>query len=420
MVTGECTFEIKTLYPECTCPLTFKNGQVTSTYVAKRYLKDFGKNPNWEVSGIKHHVMQKISIDLSLSQVYRSRKATKGLITGNEEAQYSLLRDYAEMILRTDVGSRVILQTEMENENAKPKFKRMYIRYNAQKVGFLGGCRPFVELDGCHLKGRFGGQLLSATAKDGNDNIFPVVMVVVKQENKDSWTWFLEQFTDDNGRLEELNLVFISDRQKGLLPAMETLFPTVEHRYYVKHIYNNFKVNHKGMELKSILWRCAGLTSVREFERGMDHLKSLDEEAWKYLADIEPAQWTKSHFSSRVLTDCMVNNLSESFNSMIVKARDKPILSMLEWIRVRLMSRLYIKKIGIEKYGGKLCPSIQKKLEQLKLECKGFCVISYERFVYEVNNERERHMVDLENRTCSCRVWDLTESPASMELQPFL
>ena len=106
--------------------------------------------------------------------------------------------------------------------------------------------------------------------------------------------------------------------------------------YCVKHIYNNFKVNHKGMELKSVLWRCAGTTSAREFERGMDHLKSLDEQAWKYLTDIEPAQWTRSYFSPRALTDCMVNNLSESFNSMIVKARDKPILSMLEWIRVRL------------------------------------------------------------------------------------
>ena len=42
---------------------------------------------------------------------------------------------------------------------------------------------------------------------------------------------------------------------------------------------------------------------------------------------------------------------------MIMKVRDKPILSMLEWIRVRLMSMLYIKKIGIEKYGVKLCPS---------------------------------------------------------------
>ena len=120
--------------------------------------------------------------------MYRSRKAIRGLITGNEEAQYGLLRDYAEMILRTDVRSRVILQTKMENENAKPKFRKMYIRYNAQNVGFLGGCRPFIRLDGCHLKGRFGGQLLSATAKDGNDNIFPVEMAVVEQENKDSWT----------------------------------------------------------------------------------------------------------------------------------------------------------------------------------------------------------------------------------------
>ena len=55
-----------------------------------------------------------------------------------------------------------------------------------RSLGFLGGCKPFVGLDGCHLKGRFGAQLLSTTAKDRNDNIFPVAMVVVKQENKDS------------------------------------------------------------------------------------------------------------------------------------------------------------------------------------------------------------------------------------------
>ena len=56
----------------------------------------------------------------------------------------------------------------------------MYVRYNAQNVGFLGGCRPFIGLDGCHLKGRFGGQLLSVTAKDANDNIFIVVMAIVE------------------------------------------------------------------------------------------------------------------------------------------------------------------------------------------------------------------------------------------------
>ena len=93
---------------------------------------------------------------------------------------------------------------------------------------------------------------------------------------------------------------------------METLFPTVEHRYCVKHIYNNFKVNHKGMELKSVLWRCAGITLVRKSEKGMQYLKDLNEEAWKYLADIDPAQWTRSHFTPRALTDYIVNNLSES------------------------------------------------------------------------------------------------------------
>ena len=103
----------------------------------------------------------------------------------------------------------------------------------------------------------------------------------------------------------------------------------MEYKYCVKYIYNNFKVNNKGMELKSVLWMCVDTTLVREFERGMNYLKSLDEKAWKHLVNIEPAQSTESHFSPRALTDCLVNNLSESFNSMIVKARDKPIFSML-------------------------------------------------------------------------------------------
>ena len=47
------------------------------------------------------------------------------------------------------------------------------------------------------------------------------------------------------------------------------------------------------------------------------------------------------HSKDHLNSDCYVNNLSESFNSMILEARDKPIIAMLEWIRVRLMTRMY-------------------------------------------------------------------------------
>ena len=118
------------------------------------------------------------------------------------------------MIRVIDVGSKVILQTEIIEPNTQLKFKRMYVRYNAQKVGFLRGCRPLVGLNGCHLKGKFGGHILSATARNGNDNISPIALGVVKQENKDFWVWFLQTFANDIGRPDKLNLVFISDRQK--------------------------------------------------------------------------------------------------------------------------------------------------------------------------------------------------------------
>ena len=78
----------------------------------------------------------------------------------------------------------------------------------------------------------------------------------------------------------------------------------------------------------------------------MQYIRDLDEKAYEYLANIAPTR-TRSHFTPRALTDCLVNNLSESFNAMILKSKDKPILAMLEWIRVRLMTRLYTKKKGI-------------------------------------------------------------------------
>ena len=61
------------------------------------------------MSGVHNHVMQNLSIDLSVNQVYRSKRKAKDLINGDEQLQYGVLRDYGQVISIVDKGSRVIL-----------------------------------------------------------------------------------------------------------------------------------------------------------------------------------------------------------------------------------------------------------------------------------------------------------------------
>ena len=107
-----------------------------------------------------------------------------------------------------------------------------------------------------------------------------------------------------------------------------------------------------------------------------------------------------------------MNNLSESFNSMILEASNKPIIAMLERIRVRLMTRMYNKRPGIENFTSDICPNIVQKLEQLKVDSKSFFAIPSGCYIYEVNNEYERHVINLTRKCCTCRVWDLTGIPS--------
>jgi hypothetical protein len=71
-----------------------------------------------------------------------------------------------------------------------------------------------IELDGCFLKGYFGGQLLSAVGQDVNNQISVIDYAIVDVKNKDNWKWFLELLHNDLGNYEQNGWNFISDMQK--------------------------------------------------------------------------------------------------------------------------------------------------------------------------------------------------------------
>ncbi|WVY93983.1 hypothetical protein V8G54_033071 [Vigna mungo] len=72
----------------------------------------------------------------------------------------------------------------------------------------------------------------------------------------------------------------------------------------------------------------------------------------------------KVKVSGRPSCDTLVNNISEAFNSVIVDARGKPIITMLEEIHSYLMKRWASNRQKIIKYEGVICPKIQKRLQK--------------------------------------------------------
>ncbi|GJZ77495.1 mutator type transposase [Tanacetum coccineum] len=84
-------------------------------------------------------------------------------------------------------------------------------------------------IDGCFMSEPYPGQILTAVGVDPNNGTYPLAYAVVEAETKDSWNWFLDCLGDDLELTRNLNFTFISDRQKGLIRALQEMFLAAEH-----------------------------------------------------------------------------------------------------------------------------------------------------------------------------------------------
>ena len=61
----------------------------------------------------------------------------------------------------------------------------------------------------------------------------------------------------------------------------------------------------------------------------MNEMKDIDEGAYFWLKGHTTTIWARHMFRSDGLSDTILNNICESFNSRIIKFRGKPIISMV-------------------------------------------------------------------------------------------
>ncbi|XP_058781017.1 uncharacterized protein LOC131655129 [Vicia villosa] len=106
--------------------------------------------------------------------------------------------------------------------------------------------------------------------------------------------------------------------------------------------------------------------------------------------------------------------MSEAFNSIFVTARAKPIVTMLEEIRVYLMMRWESNRKRIAKYNDTVLPNIGKQLAKQSQLTNYWMVRRAGEVEYEVRHItiiEEKYSVNLSKHECSCRIWMLTGLP---------
>ncbi|GJT98597.1 hypothetical protein Tco_1094115 [Tanacetum coccineum] len=275
-------------------------------------------------------------------------------IRGDHILQYSMLRDYVVELQSTNPNTTFKIGVERNTDPSLPTrvFKRIYVCLGLLKLGFKA-CRIYLlGLDGVFMKGPFPGQVLAVVGLDSNNGIYPLAYALVEAE---------------------------------------------KHRYCLQHIHENMKQGWCGQAYKDLLWRAASATSVKEFEKCMLELKTMNPKAHEWLNKIPTEHWARSYFSGRAKSDLLLNNICEVFNGKIVGGRDKPVITLLEYIREYYMKRIVNVQSVIEKCTGPLTPTATKIMESIKKEAHLMKVQWNGENKYQVSGSLGDHLLEYDS-----------------------
>ena len=154
---------------------------------------------------------------------------------------------------------------------------------------------------------------------------------------------------------------------QGLVQAVREVFPLAEHRQCARHIFANFRKKFSGAPFENLFWKASKASTENRFNAAMEEIKKINTAAYQHLMERDPKTWSRAYFKVGLLCDSVENGNSESFNNVIHEARKKPIITMLEDMRLYVMERMYHMRIQAEGWSRlNVCPKIREKINKLK------------------------------------------------------
>jgi transposase-like protein len=117
-------------------------------------------------------------------------------------------------------------------------------------------------------------------------------------------------------------LVLSTDAGKGIELTVADVYPRVEHRECMRHLWKIMKKSYSGDLYGKNMWCAAKSFTISKYNYFIGKIEENDPKAIEWLDENHPYVWSRSKFSEDCKIDYINNNLSESFNSWVSKTKN--------------------------------------------------------------------------------------------------
>ncbi|KAL6584999.1 hypothetical protein OROMI_004288 [Orobanche minor] len=367
--------------------------------------------PNCNGKDIQKTLRVSYGLHFPYWKAWRAYESGMHKIFGSYDDSYDHLRWYCNAIERTNEGSIVSLESNPNNNC----FERVFIAFKACLDGFKK-CRPMLFIDGTFMIGRAKGTLLGATAKDGDNGLFLVAIVIVSAENTSNWVWFLEKLRDFVHHEKEI--CYLSDRNTGLMSAFPKVFTNPTHLFGLYHLLANIRghftkgwTNDQRENLGVHFKNCAYAPNIRIFNEKVAIFKAVGGKvAEEWIGELHLHKWAVAHSPNIKRYGEMTSNAAEQFNAWIKEARSLPITYMIEHIRRGISQWIVNRRQDSLKWTGALCPRKENLWNFFVTLSRSWMVVDCPSGKFEVMSHPNT-VVDLKAKECSCYQWQVRGFP---------
>ncbi|KNA17545.1 hypothetical protein SOVF_079040 [Spinacia oleracea] len=409
---GVPTFSIRTLNTEHTCEgvHNLHHQQASVGWVARSVESRVKDNPQYKPKEILQDIRDQHGVAVSYMQAWRGKERSMASLHGTFEDGYRFLPAYCEQIRKTNPGSvATVVATGQEN-----CFQRLFVSYRASIYGFLNACRPLLELDRAQLKGKYLGIVLCASAIDADDALFPLAIAIVDTDSDENWMWFISELRKLLGvNTENMpRLTVLSERQKGVVEAVDTHFPSAYHGFCLRFISENFRDTFKNSKLVNIFWNAVYALTAAEFENKISEMMEVNQDVATWFQQYPPLLWAVAYFEG-VRYGHFTLSITELLYNWALECHELPIVQMMEHIRHQLITWFDERRATGVRLNSILVPSAEKKISEAIEDSRCYQVLRANEIEFEIVSTERTNIVDIRARVCSCRRWQLYGIPCA-------